>query len=315
MSTIWVDIIEDDPGGDPNMDWWVAATGLGVGFVMGLTGMGGGALMTPILVLGFGIQPLAAISSDLMASLVMKPVGAGVHLRRGTVNLKMVGWLVVGSVPAAFCGVLILSAFGDGIQDNLELILGVALIVASGTIVARTVVANRRGIGAALAGAQHAIRVRPIPTLAIGCLGGLIVGITSVGSGSLMIVMLLLAYPTLSASQLVGTDLAQAIPLVGAAAFGHLLFGDFQLALTLSLLVGGIPGTYLGARLSSRAPDEVIRPILVTVLLLTGLKLIGLDGVALAVVAAASVVGLVATLVLAARRFSTPAQSASRESK
>src|SRR5665811_2222302 len=199
------------------MDWWVALAGLGVGFVMGLTGMGGGALMTPILVLGFGVPPLAAVSSDLMASLVMKPVGAGVHLRSGTVNLRLVGWL-----PAAFLGVLLLRAFGDGLQNNLELILGVALILAAGSIVARTVVQARRGLGAILDGAQHAITVRPIPTLAIGCIGGLIVGITSVGSGSLMIVMLLVAYPTLSASQLVGTDLAQAIPLVGAAALGHL---------------------------------------------------------------------------------------------
>lgn len=283
------------------MDWWVAAAGLGVGFVMGLTGMGGGALMTPILVLGFGVAPLAAVSSDLMASLVMKPVGAGVHLRRGTVNLRMVRWLVIGSVPAAFCGVLALRALGDGIQDNLELILGVALIVASGSIVARTAVQTRRGVTATPGQAQLALRVRPIPTLAIGCIGGLIVGITSVGSGSLMIVMLLLAYPTISASQLVGTDLVQAIPLVGAAAFGHLLFGDFQLALTLSLLVGGIPGTYFGARLSSRAPDTVIRPILVAVLLLTGLKLIGLGDVALLVVAGVSLIALTMILLPAVR--------------
>lgn len=297
------------------MDWWVAVAGLGVGFVMGLTGMGGGALMTPILVLGFGVQPLAAISSDLMASLVMKPVGAGVHLRRGTVNLKMVGWLVAGSVPAAFCGVLLLTAFGDGIQNNLELILGLALVVASGTIVARTIVQNRRRLGDNFTETQHASRVRPLPTLAIGCIGGLIVGVTSVGSGSLMIVMLLLTYPALSTSQLVGTDLAQAIPLVGAAALGHLLFGDFQLALTLSLLVGGIPGTYFGARVSSRAPDGVIRPILVTVLLITGFKLIGVDGAALAVIAGASIVVLATVLIQAARRAVVPAQRASRESK
>ncbi|HZJ28178.1 MAG TPA: sulfite exporter TauE/SafE family protein [Acidimicrobiia bacterium] len=283
------------------MDWWVALAGLGVGFVMGLTGMGGGALMTPILVLGFGVPPLAAVSSDLMASLVMKPVGAGVHLRRGTVNLRLVGWLVAGSVPAAFCGVLLLRAFGDGLQNNLELILGVALVLAAGSIVARTAVQARRGLGAILDGAQHAIAVRPIPTLAIGCIGGLIVGITSVGSGSLMIVMLLVAYPTLSASQLVGTDLAQAIPLVGAAALGHLLFGDFQLALTASLLVGGIPGTYFGARLSARAPDQVIRPVLVAVLLLSGLKLIGVSDVAMLVVAGVSVVALAAVLLPALR--------------
>jgi uncharacterized membrane protein YfcA len=257
------------------MDWWVTVAGLGVGFVVGLTGMGGGALMTPILVLGFGVQPLAAVSSDLVAALVMKPFGAGVHLHHGTVNLRLVRWLVAGSVPAAFCGVLVLEALGDDLQEDLELLLGAALVLASVSIVARTVLQSRRGLRAGEHGAQHAIRVRPLPTLLVGCVGGLVVGITSVGSGSLMIVMLLLLYPTLTAAQLVGTDLVQAIPLVGAAAIGHLLFGDFELGLTMSLLVGGIPGTYLGARLSSRAPDRVVRPVLVVVLLLSGLKLLG----------------------------------------
>jgi uncharacterized membrane protein YfcA len=257
------------------MDWWVTVAGLGVGFVVGLTGMGGGALMTPILVLGFGVQPLAAVSSDLVAALVMKPFGAGVHLHHGTVNLRLVRWLVAGSVPAAFCGVLVLEMLGDDLQEDLELLLGAALVLASVSIVARTVLQSRRGLRAGEHGAQHAIRVRPLPTLLVGCVGGLVVGITSVGSGSLMIVMLLLLYPTLTAAQLVGTDLVQAIPLVGAAAIGHLLFGDFELGLTMSLLVGGIPGTYLGARLSSRAPDRVVRPVLVVVLLLSGLKLLG----------------------------------------
>jgi uncharacterized membrane protein YfcA len=301
MSTVPLDKV-DSEGHGKDMDWWVTLAGLGVGFVVGLTGMGGGALMTPILVLGFGVQPLAAVSSDLVAALVMKPFGAGVHLHHGTVNLRLVRWLVAGSVPAAFCGVLVLQAFGDDLQDDLELLLGAALVVAAGSIVARTVIQSRRGLVTSLDGAQHAIRVRPLPTLAVGCIGGLIVGITSVGSGSLMIVMLLLLYPTLSASQLVGTDLVQAIPLVGAAAVGHLLFGDFELTLTTSLLVGGIPGTYLGARLSSRAPDRVVRPVLVVVLLVSGLKLLGAPDEAVLVLAGACAVVLVTLGVRVLRR-------------
>ena len=143
-------------------------------------------------------------------------------------------------------------------------------------------------------GAQHQIRIRPGPTILIGVIGGFIVGMTSVGSGSLMIVMLLLLYPTLSAGQLVGTDLVQAIPLVGAAALGHILFGDFELGLTTSLLVGAIPGVYFGARISSRAPDRIIRPILVAVLLVSAVKLLGAsDDVVLGLFAAFLAVGAV----------------------
>ena len=119
------------------------------------------------------------------------------------------------------------------------------------------------------------LMVKPLPTLAIGVLGGLVVGITSVGSGSLMIIMLLLLYPRIRLSELVGTDLVQAIPLVASAALGHVLFGDFKLALTGSILLGSIPGVFVGALLSSRAPDHIIRPALVVVLLASGLKLLG----------------------------------------
>ncbi len=279
------------------MDWWVALAGLGVGFVVGLTGMGGGALMTPILVLGFGIQPLAAVSSDLVAALVMKPFGAGVHLHHGTVNLKLVRWLCLGSVPAAFLGALLLESLGEGVQDNLEIVLGIALLLAASSMVARAVIQKRRGMTVGEDGAQHDIAVRAFPTLIVGVIGGLVVGITSVGSGSLMIVALLLLYPALTAGQLVGTDLVQAIPLVAAAALGHLLFGDVQVELTGALLVGGIPGTYLGARLSSRAPDHIIRPVLMVVLLISGLKLLGASNASVLVTAAiAAVLGVVVAI-------------------
>jgi uncharacterized membrane protein YfcA len=255
----------------------VSVAGFIVGFIVGLTGMGGGALMTPIMVLVFGVQPLAAVSSDLMASLIMKPVGASVHMRHGAVNRRLVLFLCIGSVPAAFCGVLLLNALdtGEQFQNRLKTMLGVALLLAAASMIAKNLVDKRRG--RLTATPVDEIRVRPVLTVAIGLIGGLIVGLTSVGSGSLIIVLLLLLYPMLSAKALVGTDLVQAIPLVAAATLGHLLFGDFQLGLTLTLLVGAIPGVYFGARVSTRAPDQIIRPVLILVLLISALKLLGVS--------------------------------------
>lgn len=286
---------------DPS--WWaVAIAGLFVGFVVGMTGMGGGALMTPMLILLFGVQPLAAVSSDLVASMIMKPVGGVVHLRRGTVNKEMVKWLVIGSVPAAFLGVLVLRWIGSGeqTQEVVKASLGVALLFAAGSMVAKALLDLRKSqqLKAAAAAGEvvevpvEGIRVRPLPTLAVGVLGGLVVGMTSVGSGSLMIVALLLLYPTIRAGQLVGTDLVQAVPLVASASLGHLLFGDFQLDLTASLLIGALPGVYVGAKVSSTAPGGIVRRALVVVLLASGLKLLdaGVSTVVL-VLGAVAVVG------------------------
>jgi uncharacterized membrane protein YfcA len=266
-----------------HIDLYVTLAGFVVGFTVGLTGMGGGALMTPILVLVFKVQPLAAVSSDLVAAMVMKPVGGSVHARRGTVNWSLVRWLAVGSVPCAFAGVFVLRSLGSGhaVEDRLKLVLGIALIVAAASIVVKSLIqmiqTRRREATLASGGVPTAtpFRLKRVPTLVIGCLGGLIVGMTSVGSGSLIIVCLLLLYPMLSTRELVGTDLIQAVPLVASAAIGHMLFGDFKLGLTTSVLIGSIPGVYLGARLSSRAKDSVIRPALVLVLLASGLKLLG----------------------------------------
>lgn len=262
--------------------------------------MGGGALMTPILVLVFKVDPLTAVSTDLVASFVMKPIGAGVHLRRGAVDLRLVRWLVLGSVPSAVAGVFLLRSLGSGesLAHLLEVLLGAALIVAASTIVAKGVVAARRGLGDG--GGLAEITVRPRATVAIGVVGGLVVGMTSVGSGSLMIVLLLVVYPSLRASQLVGTDLVQAIPLVGAASVAHLFLGDFQLGLASSLLIGAIPGVYVGARLSSRAPDRLIRPALVVVLAASGLKLVGTPTEVLGVVL---LVAAIASLVVGAHRY------------
>jgi uncharacterized membrane protein YfcA len=278
------------------IDLYVAAAGLVVGFTVGLTGMGGGALMTPLLVLLFKVQPLAAVSSDLVAAVIMKPVGGGVHLRRGTVNFALVRWLMVGSVPAAFAGVLVLRQLGDGavVQARIKQALGVALLLAASSIAAKGLLQVRTarralGVAGAMPAPSQPFRLRPLPTVLIGVVGGLVVGMTSVGSGSLMIVMLLLLYPMLRSSELVGTDLVQAIPLVASAAVGHLLFGDFELDLTASLLVGSIPGVYVGAKLSSRANDAVIRPALALVLVASGLKLLGVDNLQLSLLVLALV--------------------------
>ncbi|MEO5873746.1 MAG: sulfite exporter TauE/SafE family protein [Streptosporangiaceae bacterium] len=263
-----------------------------VAIVVGLTGMGGGALMTPMLVTFFGVPPLAAVSSDLVAAAVMKPVGSYVHLRRGTVNLPLVAWLCAGSVPASFCGVLAARALGDGAQDYISYAMGVALLIAAAGLIVRMVQAMRDRAsgrdrvtaepGSPASQVPSPITIRPLPTVLVGALGGLIVGMTSVGSGSLIIVALLALYPALKANQLVGTDLLQAVPLVASAALGHLLFGDFQLSVTTALLVGSIPGVYLGARISSRAPGTLIRRALAFVLIASALKMFGVPVTALA---------------------------------
>jgi uncharacterized membrane protein YfcA len=252
----------------------VSAAGFVVGIVIGLTGMGGGALMTPVLVLGFGVQPLAAVSSDLVAAVVMKPIGGGIHWMRGTVQRQLVGWLAAGSIPAAFGGAFLVSHLGDDVDSPLQTTLGVVLIVAAAALTLRAWLSRHRPVERDDLRAEP-VPVRRFPTLAIGVMGGLVVGVTSVGSGSLMIVAMMLLYPSLSTRQLVGTDLVQAIPLVAAAALGHVIWGDLQIELTGSLLLGSIPGVVLGAHISSRANDAAIRPILAAVLVLTGAKLLG----------------------------------------
>jgi len=272
----------------------LAIVSLFIGMVVGLTGMGGGALMTPVLVLFFHVNPLAAVSSDLVASAVMKPFGSAVHLRKGTVHLGLVKWLCLGSVPSAFCGVLVTRSLGDGeqLQHAVKLSLGIVLVIAAAALIVKAYLAmvqraRRRATREAAPPADNpppGLVVRPLPTVVIGAIGGLVVGMTSVGSGSLIIISLILLYPALQASQLVGTDLVQAVPLVVSAALGHLLFGDFQFAVTASLLVGAIPGVLVGATLSSRAPGGIIRRALTLVLLASGLKLLNASNVTLGVV-------------------------------
>jgi uncharacterized membrane protein YfcA len=263
----------------------MSLAGLIVGVIVGLTGMGGGALMTPILVILFGVQPLAAVSSDLVAAVVMKPIGGGIHFRKGTVHLGLVRWLALGSIPSAFVGSFIISRVH--VEDTIKTLLGAVLLIAAGAMIAKAMLSARRTGGLVGEAAEH-LEVKRLATLVVGIVGGLVVGMTSVGSGSLMIVVLMMIYPRLAMKELVGTDLVQAVPLVLSAAIGHAIFGDLQLAITGSLLIGSIPGVILGANLSARAKDSYIRPVLVVVLTLSALKLLNISNGWLLTVAAAS---------------------------
>lgn len=269
-----------------------------VGIIVGLTGMGGGALMTPMLVLFFGVSPLTAVSSDLVASAVMKPVGSVVHLRRGTVNLKLVAYLSIGSVPAAFCGVLVLRALGEGadVQAAVKTVLGGAILFSATMLLIRAYMRlterarSRDGRGEPLSQDRPDVVVRPVLTILLGVVGGLIVGMTSVGSGSLIIIGLMMLYPGLTASRLVGTDLVQAVPLVASAALGHLLFGDLDFSVSLPLIIGSVPGAFIGAQLSSRLPGGAIRRVLAFVLLASGLKLLGVPDLPTGIILAVSLI-------------------------
>lgn len=273
----------------------LALSGFVGGVMVGVAGMGGGALMTPALVLLFGIDPRIAIASDLVNSLAMKPFGGAVHALNRSVNWHLVRLLVIPGAPAALLGAWVLNQLGDGIaaRADLKVLLGVALVVACASLVAR---------GALDAGLIRRSRVRrnvapwrfkPVATVLVGLVGGLMVGMTSVGSGSLVIVLLMLLYPRLSANVQVGTNLVQAIPLVAAASLGQLLFGHIDFGVSAGLLAGSIPGVLIGARVSSRAPGAIVRPALVALLTASGLALLITDytGLAIALVATALVGG------------------------
>ena len=263
-----------------HLDPYIALGSAVIGLLVGMTGVGGGALMTPMLIMVFGVKPSTAISSDLVAAVLMKPFGASVHLRRGTVNLHLVKWLALGSVPAAFVGAYLLHLLGNssGAEDTVQLVLGIALLVGVASMV--RAIMDRRGHNART-GSVADVVVRPLPTLAIGLIGGFVVGMTSVGSGSMMIVLMLFLYPAISAKKLVGTDITQAVPLTVAAACGALLFGHVEVSVTTSMLIGAIPAVIVGSLFSSRAPDGIIRPIIGFAVLASGLKYVGLPTVAL----------------------------------
>ena len=255
-----------------------AVAGLLVGMVVGITGMGGGALMTPaLLFLGVG-GASTVVTADLTASAVYKTGGAVVHWREGSPNLRLAGWLILGSVPMAFLGPHLIRwlAPGEDIDKVLQMAIGFALLFAATTFALRLYVQLRR-----VRRGQQVERdpvIRPALTVLIGAVGGLLVGITSVGSGSVIMIALVTMYPALSAVKLVGTDLVQAVPLVLAAAVANILAYGLDLGLTIPLIIGSVPGSILGARLAPKIPQSVIRRAIVVVLTMSGLALLDKSG-------------------------------------
>ncbi|WP_246003956.1 sulfite exporter TauE/SafE family protein [Nocardioides marmoriginsengisoli] len=257
----------------------IVAAGFFVGVIVGVTGMGGGALMTPALIfLGVG-HTSAIVTADLTAAAVYKTGGALVHSKHGSPNFHLAGWLIAGSVPMAFLGPHLVSWVVDegDVEDLLKMCIGFALLVAASTYAIRLYIQLVRVRTGHLA-ADDNPTIRPIPTMLVGALGGLLVGITSVGSGSVIMVVLLILYPTLSALKLVGTDLVQAVPLVLAAAISNIMVNGLDWGITLPLILGSVPGTLIGARFAAKVPQSVIRRGIVIVLTMSGVALLDKAG-------------------------------------
>lgn len=282
-----------------DIDFALSLGGLIAGIMVGLTGMGGAALVTPMLVLIFGINPAAAVSSDVVASAIMKPVGAWVHIRARTVHWGLVGWLSAGSIPGVLLGTLTFAKVlnTDEASDTIRTWLGWVLILALAAMIAKNFVSAR---AKRIRGEQPQqgtdMPVKVVRTMILGFFVGAIVGMTSVGSGSLIVTVMLLLYPLLRPSILVGTDLTQAVPMLIAGAIAHAGFGDISIAVVVSLLIGQIPGIYMGAKLSSRYDGHRLRWLLMIVLAATAIKLLGAPAIlsgAIALIGAAVVVVLI----------------------
>ncbi|WP_310528495.1 sulfite exporter TauE/SafE family protein [Nocardioides sp.] len=257
----------------------IVAAGFFVGIVVGLTGMGGGALMTPALIfLGVG-EAATVVTADLTAAAIYKTGGAIVHKREGSPNMQLAKWLILGSVPMALLGPHLVNWFADpeDLDTTLKLCIGFALLFAASTYALRLYINLKRVRGDGVQ-ADPNPPIRPIPTVLVGALGGLLVGITSVGSGSVIMIALLMLYPGLSAVKLVGTDLVQAVPLVMAAAFSNIALHGLDWAVLIPLVIGSVPGTLLGAKIAPRVPQSIIRRGIVVVLTMSGVALLDKAG-------------------------------------
>src|SRR5262245_10609582 len=251
-----------------------------VGTIVGLTGMGGGALMTPALIfLGVG-DASTVVTADLTAAAVYKTGGAVTHAREGKPNWTLAKWLIIGSVPFALAGPWLLHhAVGDtgDLDTVLKKCIGFALLFAAATYALRLLINLRRVRGGGV-DADPDPHIRPLITIAVGALGGLLVGITSVGSGSVIMISLVMLYPGLSALRLVGTDLVQAVPLVTAAAISNIALNGLDWHLLVPLLIGSVPGTILGSHSAPRVKQSSIRRGIVVVLTMSGLALLDKAG-------------------------------------
>jgi len=255
----------------------LSLAGLFVGLLVGMTGMGGGSLMTPMLVFLFGFKPTVAIGTDIVHGAIFKTFGAARHRQLGTVHARLTLWMLAGSAPFSLAGVGLSTwlshRYGDGFEDAAGIILGAALIAGGLGFAIKTFVTGRAKTDAPFLLARSDRRI----ALLLGASGGFIVGLTSVGSGTFFGLVMLLVFP-LTASKVVGTDIFHAAALLWVAGAGHLVAGNVDLAATGSLLVGSIPGVLLGSNVSVKLPDRALRLGLATTLTLAGLKLVEAPG-------------------------------------
>jgi uncharacterized membrane protein YfcA len=248
-----------------------AVSGLAVGFIVGLTGVGGGSLMTPLLILLFGVHPATAVGTDLLYAGLTKAVGTAVHGRSGSVNWRIVAWLASGSVPASAATLLALQMLGPRAEATSSLIshvLGIALLATAASLLLRD-----RIIGLAVASDLSSER-QTMLTVLVGAAVGALVSISSVGAGAIGVTALYFLYPRLPAKVLIGSDIAHAVPLTLVAGSGYWLLGSIDWAMLASLLIGSVPGIIAGSASAPRIPDAVLRPILATVLALVGARLV-----------------------------------------
>ena len=280
------------------MDLRLSAAGLLIGLLVGMTGMGGGALLTPLLIFLFGFKPTLAVGTDILHGAVFKTFGAVRHRRLGTVHARMTVWMLVGSAPMSLVGVetaeAIASRYGDSVESLSGKVIGAALVLGGLGFFAKTFL--KRGVQPDNAPLVLARRER-LAALALGIGGGFIVGLTSVGSGTFFALVMLLVFP-LTAVKIVGTDIFHAAALLWVAGLSHLFHGNVDLVAMASLLLGSIPGVLVGSQLTVRAPERALRIGLASTLLLSGLKLLDLPGADLLVVAGLAVGALVALIAL-----------------
>ncbi|HSM98854.1 MAG TPA: sulfite exporter TauE/SafE family protein [Gallionella sp.] len=258
------------------MDWMYTLSGFLVGLIVGVTGVGGGSLMTPLLVLLFGVSPATAVGTDLLYASLTKTLGGWVHSRRGTVDWKIVGLLGLGSLPAAVITIALLKYLALDKKTLSGLVTGVLSVALILTAAALLLKGRIRKLAQRRDGTVFELHHRhlPVATIITGALLGILVTISSVGAGALGMVVLLFLYPRHAPVKLVGTDIAHAVPLTAVAGMGHLALGTVDLVLLGSLLLGSLPGIYIGSHLSARMPEQVLRPVLATMLLLIGFRMV-----------------------------------------
>lgn len=254
------------------MDPAIIVFGLGIGILVGMTGMGGGSLMTPLLILIFGTQPTTAIGTDIFYSAITKTVGGWRHLRMKTVNLELVRWLALGSVPAAVAGVAVVSILERNVNperlDSLVYaVLGGTLLMVGFVTLARALIL--RGIVTERDGFKVERRHK-VAAVFIGATTGFVIGITSAGSGTVIAILLIAIY-RLSPKKVVGTDVFHAAVLLWAAGIAHWVGGNVDFVLAGNILIGSIPGVVIGAALSDKAPQGFIRTALGLVLMASGI--------------------------------------------